>query len=304
MNDGGRAGGSNTTTAANMTTNVTSSLNAKRKGEKDVDDDDPSNTALHCFCQSLFVGHHTLPRGEPSANFESSSRSTAMREYRRRMVTKYSELPYGTLPRREHYTRLGFWMNGTEAMPRLLLVKRNRRRIGNVDRIEALARELGFNVAAVYFESMTPGEQFHLSRYADVLVGIHGMALTFVANMDGDLTGRQKKAEGTLEATPPRRPGRRLCKTLVELMHWVNPARFWYYQEMAPLSNVYLDRVLPADVQFGPSVVNKVRERRVLLKNTFWWGLKGFDDQTAFHDARAIERALRDAMIRWKSCDG
>jgi hypothetical protein len=248
-----------------------------------ADDDD---NALHCFCGAMYVGGHVLPRGEPSVNFESHSRSAALRHYRARMVMKYNELPYGIVPRVEHYTRLGFWANGTGSMPRLLLVNRNRRRIGNIDRIEAIATEIGFNVATVYFENMAPDVQFHLSRYADVLVAIHGMALTFVANMDGDLGYRKPSS----------------CKTLVELMHWVNPTKFWYYQEMAPLSNVQLRRILPVDVSFGPSVVSKSKEKRNLLKNTFWWGLKGFDDQVAFHDVTAVERVLRDAMRRWKEC--
>ncbi|CUG79205.1 membrane-associated protein, putative, partial [Bodo saltans] len=170
-----------------------------KRSHSDSDDD-----ALHCFCGAMFVGGHVLPRGEPSVNFESSSRSAALRHYRNRMVMKYNELPFGEVPRVEHYTRLGFWAanNNTTSMPRLLLVNRNRRRIGNFDKIEAMAKEIGFNVATVYFENMAPHAQFHLSRYADVLVGIHGMALTFVANMDGDLGARKKPSSHSSTVHP------------------------------------------------------------------------------------------------------
>ncbi|CUG79195.1 transmembrane protein, putative [Bodo saltans] len=252
-----------------------------------------SDEELHCFCGAAVFGMNRL------AKF-SKERELGITAFRHRLVRSYGELAYGLAPRVEHYTRLGFWAGNksTVGMPRLLLVNRNRRRIGNFDKIEVMAKEIGFNVATVYFENMAPDAQFHLSRYADVLVGIHGMALTFVANMDGEFRGvSDHESTGTASVATSS------CKTLVELMHWINPTKFYIYREMAQLSGVAFSRLLPTSVSFGSSVENPAKEKVLLQKrNYYWWSLKGFDDQTVvFHEGQ-VRDVLLEAYQRAKRC--
>ena len=234
---------------------------------------DQSVSTLHCYCQSLiWYEDHSLPFANAKNNLHSPLRSLAMHEVKR-LVQRLDDETIGSFVVPQPNC----------AAPRLLMVNRRKRSIGNPEAIAALAREVGFAVTVTDFDILTPREQYHAARGTDVFLSIHGMSLTYAVFME------------SAEAWSG-------CRTMIEMMHWVNPSYFFYYEDLAAIANVSRIRILPNDVAFGPSVVNKKKERALLKRNVFWWGLKGFDDQTAFYDLGQVKEALEKAMRSFSSC--
>jgi hypothetical protein len=168
------------------------------------------------------------------------------------------------------------------AGPRLLLIlRRNSRLIANVENITDVASKLGYCVKAISFESLSSRDQFVAARYADVMLGMHGAALTYLYMMDP--TGS--------------------CRTVVELLPWVDGRKVQHNAEFGKLCNITVEQVDANGVAFGPSVTNKKQQKRFLRqahKNIHQ--LSGFNDQTAFHSLSRIRDALVNAKHRLGAC--
>lgn len=132
-------------------------------------------------------------------------------------------------------------------------------------------------------------------------MGIHGMSLTWLIAMDGTVplegnlvkrfdVGRHYKANMS-------------CRSVIELMHWVKPDSFWYYRETSFVNNLTFFRVLPVSVVFGNSVHNPDREKKMLMRNTFWYKLKGFNDQFPLYNLDELRDILLKAFHLVQRCD-
>lgn len=109
-------------------------------------------------------------------------------------------------------------------------------------------------------------------RYADVVLGTHGAALTSLVMMD---------TSGS----------RMLCRSLVEMFHGHRLGRIVHYQKMAYMVNVSALGV-PVDVAFGRSVANPRKERKLLKSFSYTWSGTGFHDQTAYYNMNAFRERL------------
>jgi hypothetical protein len=147
----------------------------------------------------------------------------------------------------------------------------------------AIAREVGYEVHSMFFEGKPMKTQMAAGRYADVIVGSHGAALTVQIMMDASDYG---------------------CRTLLELAHWVNIARILHYQRTAYMVNNTADMLAPYAVSFGPSVRNPKKERRDLKSFKPPWSLNGFHDQTAYYSLDLFRGKLEEAMKRLRRCRG
>jgi hypothetical protein len=270
-----------------------------------VDDQLPPSSTdvpLKCFCHAAVAYGHSMP-------FYSKARSDAYLTVKLH-AARYFGVPL--YPDRGEQTTPPWtlWKICGEQQPRLLIVdRRGTRRLVQIDELVNATLRIGFCVRVVRFEEMTGCEQFAAARGADVLMSVHGMALAAMLAMDGTQpeTHFNRTSDSTLLAEDvavspngDRRP--KSCRSVVELMHWVRPNEFWYYKELAAVNNLTLLRETPVDVVFGRSVVHKEKEKKLLMKNTFWWGLKGFDDQTPLYNMASVSLKLRHAYYRALNC--
>jgi hypothetical protein len=179
--------------------------------------------------------------------------------------------------------RTFFRMNGK---PRLLLIQRKRRSIGPIMEIFEAAENMGFDVVFTFFDSLPLRSQFCLARFADVLLSIHGMAMTWGFAMDG-----------TTMAS-------RGCRTVIELRHFVRPFPLimQFSRHIASSANLSHVEIEATGCRFGPTVRSPAKERTRLLGHSFPIGLKGFHDQVAFYNVSEVKQAMQAAFVRAKSC--
>jgi hypothetical protein len=281
-----------------------------------VDDDN-----IQCFCGGYFSGVVYLPYFEDMYQNRERSRATrwlqtalarhfGLPAYSGKSISALSALPQSvnaTLvrlaavadsaagfpssviasPADEEQTnppsKAGFTMNGA---PRLLLVQRKKRSIGPIMSIFAAAQEIGYDVAFTFFEGLPMMKQFGLSRFTDVFLSIHGMALTWAFAMDGS----------TLAS--------RGCRTLIELRHYVRPfpLKLQFYKHIASSANLSYVEIPASGCKFGKSVRNPEKEKGRMFHASFVIGLKGFHDQVAFYNVSLIKQALAAAYARAKTC--
>ena len=151
--------------------------------------------------------------------------------------------------------------------------------------IIALAKDIGFNVLAVYPEDLSPEVQLHTSRYADILVAIHGMALTWMLAMDGF-------------SNP-------YCRRVVELRYFGRKLKGYHnvYETMASNSRLAYEGWSAVDATFDPQKVwNPVAEKAQLRKKAFPHSLPGFMYQTAYYNLGAAKSRFQAHYEALRHC--
>lgn len=209
---------------------------------------------------------------------------------------------------------------------RFLYLTRSRRKAHNEDRLLQLAAEeasLQMDVERVNFEHLTIAQQLHWIRWADVVMGVHGMQLTFIAHSIAThdyqtdsvstssaeaaasksssdfLTQLQEEVEDLGDEEITRVP----CRTLIELYPYVHGEFLFTLHEVPKISGWSYERVVPVDVVFGPSVADPVLEKHQLMQKDFpFWNLAAFGDQNTTYAEHEVRRALKRAIQRWQSC--
>ncbi|KAH9597201.1 Glycosyltransferase 61 [Trypanosoma melophagium] len=178
--------------------------------------------------------------------------------------------------------------------PRLLLVNRKRRRVHNPGELVAVAERLGFNVQVADMEEMSLEEQFHVARYADVMMGMHGMGLTHVLWMDG-----RHRSD---------------CRALIELMPFGCPQKLiHFYSAFSAAVNIHYEHVEAIDMYMADAngginatQLEKMRGlervKKRMISCEFRWRYKGFADQIALYNVSEVEERLVAALARLKTC--
>ncbi len=244
---------------------------------------------VHCYCGGVLLGNGVLT--STGAN-QDPVREAATRWAVSELLRFNNLLPLGTplpIPKSE-YGRYGLFVGNRlgdsstrlksilESSPRMLiLLRRKTRLIGDVAHIIALAEDVGFNVEALYPEDLPTVVQLHTARYADILVGIHGMALTWLLAMDGF-----------------SRPN---CRRVIELRYYGRKLKGYHnvYHTMASNSQLGYESWTAVDAAFDPTkVFNPAAEKAQLRKKSFPHQLPGFMHQTAYYN-------LKEAKIRFQS---
>lgn len=272
---------------------------------------------LHCYCRVLWQmsGHVlTMPPSATRLIDGDVARRAATWDMKRKLAASFGLMPYGSSRdasstssiAQTELTPYGLWTlsssssasaatlrqpgvtadhfasppsrRKTEA-PRLLLMLRNKTRlIGEPHIIVELAQRVGFDVHVMTPEFETVAMQVRAARYADVMVGMHGQALTWMAMMDGE--------------TAPH------CRQVIELRHYGRKFRGIHnvYELLAADSYLYYHSILPGDVQFFEKEIGDPEmEKKLLLKKSFPHRLGGFFYQTAYYSKRALHRTLQEA---------
>lgn len=229
----------------------------------------------HCYCRALL---------QPAAELFGPMRRDATLFYKQKMNRRLHFLPFGTLNVPEEELD-GASATGNPGSPRLVFFLRNKSRlIYKPERIAAVAREIGFRVTVMTPEQVSLEKQARAARYADVLMAMHGQALTWVALMDS-----------------VREPH---CRELVELTHFGKPFRRVdnVYETLAHDNNVTYRRIVATDVVFPSTIQNPSRERKALTTKRFPHFIDGFHNQTAIHDLKVVRRVLEESFRSVKAC--
>lgn len=168
--------------------------------------------------------------------------------------------------------------------PRALFIHRTTRLIGNATQYAAWLREFGFHVEEVYMERLSAAQQYHLGRFADVVVGMHGLGIGHAMWMEREPHG---------------------CRSVIEFRPWViqsmplQPLRV-----LGQTMKYHFLPILPVDVRFGPSVKDPAAERELLLsmeRVNSAFSYPSFTDQTAYYDDAEVRRvfwAVRQHLAR------
>jgi hypothetical protein len=242
----------------------------------------------HCYCRGILQngsGLYTtksITRGCPV-------RRRALKYLNRRISEKMGFLPYGTYPvPYDAYTRAGHWRQqvADPFVPRmLLLLRRKTRQLGDADAIIKMARDAGFNLAVLTPEREPLATQLLMARYADIIVGVHGMALGWVFMMDSE-----------------RNPH---CRRLLELRHFGRPLR--------NIHNVYkivsIDNLLQywsidaKSVTFDPKKVRHPEyEKKMLKYKKFPHSLYGFSYQRPRYDLKEVNESFWKHLSELRAC--
>ncbi|AIN96252.1 hypothetical protein LPMP_110560 [Leishmania panamensis] len=247
-----------------------------------------------CFCDALLVTTHRLPVLKRDMLY--GIQDWAARQFRaspygvNRSVQKMERLRLQHTSLSWTSTLWGFGAYVASPLspsyrPRALFVHRTTRLIANASRYAEWMREAGFRVEEVYLENHTAAQQYHLGRYADIVVGMHGLGIGHAMWM---------------ERSPPR------CRTVIEFRPWV-------IASMPTQPVLILERAMqyhfviipPIDVCFGPSVANPAEERELLLSaarmvNAFRY--PSFTDQIAIYDDERVKRVIADVRQHLERC--
>ena len=198
-------------------------------------------------------------------------------------------LPYGTYPvPYDAYTCAGHWKQqvADPLVPRmLLLLRRKTRPLGDADVIIKMARDAGFNLAVLTPEREPLATQVLMARYADIIVGVHGMALGWVFMMDSE-----------------RNPH---CRRLLELRHFGRPFKNVHnvYEVFASDNLLQYWSLSPRRVVFDPQYVPLAREAiRLLKRKSFPHGLEAFMHQTPFYEEKVVAAAFAQHFSELKQC--
>ncbi|KAG5485354.1 hypothetical protein LSCM4_05990 [Leishmania orientalis] len=273
---------------ANATTTVASSVASPPPRQY------PGTEATVCFCDGLLVTNHRLPVLERDTLYGIQDWAAG----------QFRASPYGVNRSVQEMERLRvqhaslswastLWSVGAAPgssstpsyRPRVLFVHRTTRLIANATRYAGWMREAGFRVEEVYLERLTAAQQYHLGRYADVLVGMHGLGIGHALWM---------------ERSPPH------CRTVIEFRPWVIASM--PTQPVLILKSAmqyHFVRIPPIDVRFGPSVANPAEERELLLSsvrmiNAFRY--PSFTDQIAVYDDEQVRSVIADVRQHLDRC--
>ncbi|KAG5484746.1 hypothetical protein LSCM1_06567 [Leishmania martiniquensis] len=253
-----------------------------------------ATAATVCFCDGLLVTNRRLPVLE---------RET-FHDIQDWVARQFRSSPYGVNRSMQEMERLqvqhaslsrtsALWSIGAAPaspstpsyQPRVLFVHRTTRLIANATRYAGWMREMGFRVEEVYLEQHTAAQQYHLGRYADVVVGMHGLGIGHALWM---------------ERSPPH------CRTVIEFRPWVIASMLTQPILILKGAMQYnFVHIPPIDVRFGPSVTNPAEERELLLSsarmiNAFRY--PSFTDQIAIYDDERVKRVIADVLQHLNSC--
>lgn len=250
-----------------------------------------SDTNVHCYCRTILQPPSSLllVKNPQSYIYEGDPvRRRATGRVKWKINSKLQFLPYGSypIPPKEYITH-GLWANESidPRVPRLLLLlRKSTRLLGNVDEMVTIARSVGFNVMVFTPESHPIPLQARAARYADVMVAVHGQALTWLLMMDG------------VKATS--------CREVLELQHYGRPFKRVHnvYELLASDSRLKYRRIPPSAVSFDESIENPTEEKRQLNKKSFPHLLRGFFHQTVFFQPEIVHSALSKAFQRVSQC--
>lgn len=169
--------------------------------------------------------------------------------------------------------------------PRAVVVHRQTRVIANVSVYVAHLKGLGFRVEEVYPERLTVPQQYHLGRYADLYMAMHGLGM-------GHAMWMNRYPQG--------------CRTGVEFVHWAHArSTAALLRVMGVVMKFRYERPEAIDVTFGPSVANLVKER-AKLRDPKLGGASylypGFTDQTAFFNETELRALFADVKANLDEC--
>lgn len=254
----------------------------------------PATASTLCFCDGLLVTTHRLPVLERDILY--GIQDWAARQFRASPYGVNRSVQAMERLRLQHASLLlapTLWRTGTRTTsglslsykPRALLIHRANRVIANASRYAGWMRAAGFRVEEVYLEKHTTAQQYHLGRYADIVVGMHGLGLGHAMWME-------------------RSPSR--CRTIIEFRPWViasMPTQPILILEGA--MEYHFVVIPPIDVRFGPSVANPAEERELLLSsarmvNAFRY--PSFTDQIAIYDDERVKRVIADVRQHLERC--
>ncbi|CUG86130.1 membrane-associated protein, putative [Bodo saltans] len=257
--------------------NVSEPIFLSRGGDGFLD-----GAGAHCFCSAVL----TTPMSQRLRR--TFNTSVALHEgiwlIRRRLADHFGIAPFGTVVPLVALLSSPVWKRSAAdcSGPRLLMILRvKNRHFAMVSNISHLANSLGYCVTTVAFETLSSADQFGAARYADVMLGMHGAAMTYLYMMD-----------------PMNH-----CRSVIELLPWAAWSKVRHNCEFGDLCNITVDQIEANGVHFGPSVRQRKVQKRLLRqahKNIH--ELPGFNDQTAFHPLSKIRDALLAAKRRWMSC--
>lgn len=268
-------------------------------------DTPPQDQDTHCYCSGVLHNmldlltlqpHQSLAVGDPA-------RRKATRYIKYDMNERYGFLPYGTYPiPTSEYAPFGLWTSplppivsptaegAAAAPPRLLLILRTSTRVlGDAEAIEQMAQRVGFHVHVMVAERFSIALQARAARYADVIMAVHGQALTWLVMMDGTRASH--------------------CREVVELQFFGKPLQGFHncYEVMAADSYLRYTRVAPTAVQF----LNRCRGgngdcsewRSLMLTTNFPQVHEAFHKQKVFfrHTDR-LYRRLQAVYERVSTC--
>lgn len=224
---------------------------------EEVDFSSSAKTSAYCFCQGVLVSP-AIPTAL-SGEVYHGIRNTVARQFP-------NERPYHLhfnssreevqdLHKRQTLSGLTYWRNQTsvalarrnetEYRPRSLFIHRSSRRIANPSVYVQMLWDAGFQVEEVHMERLRVDEQFHLGRYADLVVGMHGLGLVHGLWMDPVPSG---------------------CRAVFEFLPWVNVAFPVQFRQMFGFyMNMRVHRVAPTDVLFDSRVTDVAKEKARLM---------------------------------------
>jgi hypothetical protein len=271
---------------------------------------EPEDTT-HCYCDAVL---HDMIDSEFMSSVPQTQKIALGDPLRRRSTRfvkvslneRYGFLPYGTYPIPPHeYQNYHLWAtreggegrrggdvdNNTATAatvtPRLLLLLRNRtRELGDADAVVAMARAAGFHVHVMVPERESIAQQARAARYADLMMGVHGQALTWSIMMDGTAAMH--------------------CREVLELTGFGRPLRGMQnvFEVLAADSFLKYSRTQPADVDFVGSTCGQCPAlRKILLTAKFPQTRRAFNWQRVWFGAsRELPLLLQKSFDSLQKC--
>ncbi|CUE55164.1 membrane-associated protein, putative [Bodo saltans] len=277
-----------------------------------------SERTTHCYCNGAVL--HDMIDSEFMSSVPQTERIVSGDPLRRRSTRfikeslnkRYGFVPYGTYPiPPQEYLAHGLWGNHhndttddghngkrekvpttgitttATATPRLLLLLRNRtRELGDADAVIAMARAAGFHVHVMVPDRETIALQARAARYADLMMGVHGQALTWSLMMDGTRASH--------------------CREVVELTGFGRPLRGMQnvFEVLAADSYLRYTRTQPVDVDFvGATCGPCPALRKILLTAKFPQTRRAFNWQRVWFGAsRELPVILKRSFASLEHC--
>ena len=261
----------------------------------DSQTDEGSTAILHCYCRALLLGMTKTTFTHLSV---AKIRQQGTAALTAKLYMQHKLPPHGnTLMNISDWTAIArqFWfpeLSGgrpTESSdlvaPRMLWILRRRRRVGQVSRHVAAARRIGFRVLVFVPEDHDLLTQLHVSRYADIITGMHGQGLTWMIALDG--------------------VGIPWCRSMVELRHYGRQLPFFndMFPPMARDLMLRYDAINPYFATFDANLPAGQLAWQ-LETEAFPYYLKGFTDQTAFYYSKETLRVFTLHFKNLERCLG